>query len=148
MATVSIEVDEKTRVRELIEDWADGVRANNLDGIMSHYAPDVVGFDAIAKLQFRGKDDYRRHWEACLSMCPGPMVFEVHDLHVAASDDVAFGHYLSRCGGTGPDGVAKVGWMRGTVCCRKSNDRWLVVHEHFSAPFDMESGKALFDLEP
>jgi hypothetical protein len=22
------------------------------------------------------------------------------------------------------------------------------VHEHFSAPFDPESGKALFDLEP
>ena len=68
--------------------------------------------------------------------------------HIAARDDLAFGHYLSRCGGTGPDGVEKVGWMRATVCCRKIDGRWLVVHEHFSAPFDMETSKALFDLEP
>jgi ketosteroid isomerase-like protein len=38
--------------------------------------------------------------------------------------------------------------MRVTVCYRKTNGKWLVVHEHFSAPFEMESGKALLDLEP
>ena len=122
------------------------LRTSDLDGIMSHYAPDIVAFDAIAKLQFKGRDAYRRHWEACLAMCSGPSVFELHDFRVEARSDLAFAYYLSRCGGTGPDGVIKVGWMRGTVCCR--NGRWLVVHEHFSAPFDMESGKALFDLEP
>jgi PhnB protein len=31
---------------------------------------------------------------------------------------------------------------------RKTNGTWMIVHEHFSAPFDPESGKALFDLEP
>lgn len=38
--------------------------------------------------------------------------------------------------------------VRATVCYRKTNGRWLVVHEYFSAPFDIESGKALFDLQP
>jgi ketosteroid isomerase-like protein len=38
--------------------------------------------------------------------------------------------------------------MRATICFRKINGEWKVVHEHYSAPFDMESGKALFDLEP
>ena len=148
MATVAIKTNDEAKIRELIEHWANAARTSDLDGIMSHYAPDIVAFDAIAQLQFKGKDAYRKHWEACLSMCAGPMIFEVHDLHIAARDDLAFGHYLSRCGGTGPDGVEKVGWMRGTVCCRKINGKWLVVHEHFSAPFDMESSKALFDLEP
>ena len=148
MATVAIKTNEEAKIRELIDHWANAARTSDLDGIMSHYAPDIVAFDAIAQLQFKGKDAYRKHWEACQSMCAGSMIFEVHQLQIAARDDLAFGHYLSRCGGTGPDGVEKVGWMRATVCCRKINGRWLVVHEHFSAPFDMESSKALFDLEP
>jgi ketosteroid isomerase-like protein len=38
--------------------------------------------------------------------------------------------------------------MRATVCCRNAGGRWRIAHEHFSAPFDMESGKALLGLEP
>ena len=36
--------------------------------------------------------------------------------------------------------------MRVTVRFRKTNGTWMIVHEHFSAPFDPESGKALLDL--
>jgi ketosteroid isomerase-like protein len=39
-------------------------------------------------------------------------------------------------------------WLRATVGYRKTDGRWLVVHEHVSVPIDMESGKALFDLKP
>ena len=149
MATARIMTsDDEAQVRGLIDDWANAVRLGDIDGIMSFYAPEIVSFDAIARLRFEGREGYRRHWEACLAMCSGPSVFELHDLRVEARSDLAFAYYLSRCGGTGPDGVIKVGWMRGTVCCQKANSRWLVVHEHFSAPFDMESGKALFDREP
>jgi ketosteroid isomerase-like protein len=109
--------------------------------------PDIVAFDAIAQLQFRGSDAYRKHWDACMSMCSGPMIFEVHDLAIDARDDLAFGWYLSRCGGTGPDGKERSGWMRATFCCRRTNGRWEIVHEHFSAPFDPETGKVL-DLKP
>jgi ketosteroid isomerase-like protein len=105
-------------------------------------------FDAVSQLQFKGVDAYRKHWEACLSMCPGPMIFEMHDLNIAAGNDVAFCHCLTRCGATGENGAEKAAWMRVTVCHRKANGKWLVVHEHFSAPFEMESGKALLDLEP
>ena len=38
--------------------------------------------------------------------------------------------------------------MRVTVCFRRTGGRWLIAHEHFSVPFDMESGKALMNLEP
>jgi uncharacterized protein (TIGR02246 family) len=140
--------DEEVQIRWLIDDWAKAARAKDIDAIFAHYAPDILAFDAIAQLQFKGRDAYRKHWEACMSMCSGPMIFEVHDLEIAARDDLAFGHYLSRCGGTGPDGKEQVGWMRVTVGLGKRSGRWMIVHEHFSAPFDPESGKALFDLEP
>jgi hypothetical protein len=38
--------------------------------------------------------------------------------------------------------------MRVTVCFRNTEGTWMIVHEHFSAPFDPQSGKALLDLEP
>jgi ketosteroid isomerase-like protein len=114
---------------------------------VSHYAPDIVAFDAIAQLQFKGVEAYRKHWEACLSMCPGPMIFEIHELTITAADDVAFGHYLTRCGAI-ENGEEKASWMRVTVGYRKTNGEWMIVHEHFSAPFDPHSSKALLELEP
>ncbi|HSA82204.1 MAG TPA: nuclear transport factor 2 family protein [Geminicoccaceae bacterium] len=148
MALQMTRTDEEAQIRGLIEDWAKAARAKDVAAIFAHYAPDILAFDAIAQLQFKGTDAYRKHWEACMAMCPGPMFFEVHDLDIEARDDLAFGHYLSRCGGTGPDGEEQVGWMRVTFGCRKTNGKWKIAHEHFSAPFDPESGKALFALEP
>ena len=148
MALQITRTDEEAQIRALIADWARAARAKDVDAIFAHYAPDIVAFDGIGQLRFKGGDAYRKHWEACMAMCAGPMIFEVHDLDITAGDDLAFGHYLSRCGGTGPDGKEQAGWFRVTVCCRKTNGRWKVAHEHFSAPFDPESGKALLGLEP
>ena len=147
MALQMTRTDEKAAIRGLLDDWVQAARANDIDGIMAVYAPDVVAFDAIAQLQFKGAEAYQKHWEACIAMCPAP-IFEIHDLSIAAAGDVAFGHYLLRCGAAGEDGEEKTGWMRVTVCYRKRSGRWMVVHEHFSAPFDIESGKALLNLEP
>ena len=148
MALQMTRTDESAKIRGLLDDWAKAARASDIDGIMAAYAPDIRAFDAIAQLQFKGAPAYRKHWEACIAMCPGPMIFEIHDLGIAAGDDVAFGHYLLRCGATGEDGGEKSGWMRVTVCLLKRSGRWTVVHEHFSAPFDIESGKALLGLKP
>ena len=148
MALQMTRTDEKAEIRALLDDWARAARACDLDGIMAAYTPDILSFDAIARLQFKGAEAYRKHWEACLTMCSGPMIFEIHDLGIEAGDDVAFGHYLLKCGATGEDGKAQTGWMRVTVCCRKRSGSWLVAHEHFSVPFDIESGKALLGLEP
>ena len=141
-------VTDEIQIRDLIDDWADAVRAKDVDRIMSQYSPDVLAFDAISQLQFKGADAYRKHWEACLSMCSMPSCFEIHDLYITARDGLAFCHALNRCGGTGEDGQEKVCWMRMTVCYGKIDGDWKVVHEHFSSPFDMQSGKALFELQP
>ncbi len=148
MTTETAKATAEAEIRALVDNWLRAARAQDIDGIVSHYAPDILAFDAIAQLQFKGKEAYRKHWESCLSMCPGPMIFEIHDLKIAAADDVAFSHCLNWCGGTAENGEEKASWMRMTAGYRKTNGKWRVVHEHFSSPFDMESGKALFDLKP
>jgi ketosteroid isomerase-like protein len=134
----------ETEIREELEDWERAVRAKDIARIVAHYAPDIVAFDAIAQLQFKGVDAYRKHWETCMTMCTGPMIFELHELKITAVENLAFVHALNRCGGTGPDGKEMSGWMRMTACYRKRLGEWRVVHEHFSAPFDMESDKVLW----
>ena len=31
-------------------------------------------------------------------------------------------------------------WVRSTVCCQRSNNNWLITHEHISLPVDFRSG--------
>ena len=144
---MSNSTDEKT-IQTLIEGWCAAVCDKNIDAIMGYYAPDIVAFDAISTLQFRGAEAYRKHWEFCLGMCEGGMLFETHQLVIHADGHVAFAHWLHKCGGTDDKGEVKYSWMRASAGYCKTADGWKAVHEHFSAPFDMASGEALFDLQP
>ena len=148
MALRLTRTDGEAQVRALLDDWASATRAKDIDGILASCAPDVLGFDCHSRLQLVGAEAYRKHLEACLPCMQGPMIFEIHDLDVTAEGDLAFCHYLARCGGTGPDGQEHVGWLRGTSCLRRTGGRWRIVHEHFSAPFDPASGRALLEFEP
>lgn len=147
MDTRSTAALSETEIRNTLEAWAEAIRFRDVERIFSYYSPDIVAFDAIAQLQFKGGDAYREHWETCMTMCTGAMIFELHELQIAADAELAFAHALNRCGGTGPDGKECCGWMRMSSCLRKRDGRWLIVHEHFSAPFDPQSNAALW-LEP
>src|SRR5918996_212194 len=112
----------EAEIRAQVDSWLQAVLAMDIAGIVSHYAPDILAFDAVSQLQFKGVDAYRQHWQACLAMCrPGTMIFEMHDLNIVAGDDVAFVTALTRCGGTGENGEEKAGWMRMTVGYRKTH---------------------------
>jgi uncharacterized protein (TIGR02246 family) len=62
--------------------------------------------------------------------------------------DLAVVHYLFHCGVSDDKGEMHSNWMRVSQCFRQQDGRWLIAHEHFSMPGDMESGKILFDLQP
>ena len=141
------ELTAETEVRALLDSYLDAIRALDLDRIVAHYAPEIVAYDAIAQLEFVGVDSYRAHWKMCLVCCQS-MIFEPREPAVGACGDVAFGHYLMRCGGTGPDGREQVSWMRATFAARKHGVRWLFVHEHYSMPFDPMTNKVMGDLNP
>jgi uncharacterized protein (TIGR02246 family) len=138
----------EAEVRALHESWLKAVRSRDVDGIVAHYARDIVAFDAIQQLQFKGVDAYKKHWAACMEMCTESTGFEIAQLEIAAADGAAFSHGLLSCGGTDQNGEHKSAWMRVTTGYRKTGGRWIISHEHFSAPFDMASGKAIFDAKP
>ena len=135
-------------LQEALNSWTDACRSKDVARIMSHYVEDVVSYDAIGPLRFQGRPAYQAHWQACMEMCSGPGMFEPHEPTFTASGDLGVTHYLLHCGGSNDKGELETCWMRVTQCLRRQGGRWLIFHEHFSAPSDMESGKALFDLQP
>ena len=137
-----------TQIRDAIAAWTKAACGKDIDAIAACYAPDVRAFDAIAQLQFEGMAAYREHWLQCFDMAPGDMRFAAHDLKVEAAGDLAVAHYLANCGCVMEDGTEQSGWMRATVCLRRTNGKWLIVHEHYSAPFDPATMQALCDLKP
>lgn len=148
MLTENRNANAESEIRARIESWKQAFIAQDLNRIMSLYASDVVAFDAILALQFKGREAYRKHWEACMTMCSGHFQFDIHDFQVQAADDLAFGHYLVQCGGSNEKGEMQSGWMRVTLCLRRIDGQWQVVHEHYSVPFDPVSGKAMLDIQP
>ena len=137
-------------IRKLYDDWAKAFRVHDLDAIMAFYAPgdEVVAYDVVPPLQYRGKEAYRKDYVEFLSQYNGPIEVEYRDLRVVAGEDVGFIHCLERFSGTLKNGEKSDLWIRATSGVRKINGKWLIVHDHISVPAEFETGKARLDLKP
>jgi uncharacterized protein (TIGR02246 family) len=136
------------QIGALIDSLATAIRAKDVEALMSYYAPDVLAFDLLPPLQYRGADAIRQRVSAWFSSFQGSVGFEMRNLSITAGDDVAFCYSLNGVSGTSKGGAKVDMWWRATNCFRKVGGKWLVTHGHSSEPFDMESGKALLDLKP
>jgi ketosteroid isomerase-like protein len=139
---------EEAEIRERIEVFERTIRAKDLEGVLSLYAPDIRSFDLVPPLQYLGAEAYRKPWEDTFASFQGPIGYEVRQLGVTAAGELAFSHSLNRMSGTLKSGQEVALWVRWTACFQRINGKWLIVHEQVSVPIDMDSGKALLDLEP
>jgi len=148
MTTEDSRARDEAEIRRRIESWAQALRAKDLNGLWSHYAPDILVFDLAPPLQHQG-DAHRRAFAEWLPTFQGPIGFEMRDLAVTSGGDVAFSHSVNRLTGKRTSGEMTDVWVRSTVCFRRIDDRWMVVHEHSSVPFYMDgSYRASVDLKP
>lgn len=117
---------------------------------MSIYEPGqgLVAFDIVPPLQYTGFEAYKKDYQELLAQFQGAIDVEFRDLSILAGDKVAFSRGLERISGTLTNGQKFDVWLRFTECCRKTNGRWLAIHDHISVPVDLDSGKAALDLKP
>lgn len=121
---------DETRIRTLVENWAQAVRAKDMDGVLASHAEDVVMFDVPVPLQSQGMEEYRRTWELFFANNPGGSgSFDVTDLRVFPGETVAYCHAILRI----LDSEARL-----TLGMRKENGEWLIAHEHHSYPLQLE----------
>ncbi|PMW97336.1 DUF4440 domain-containing protein [Pseudomonas sp. FW215-R2] len=138
----------QAQIQAVIDTYRQAVMTKDVEKVMTLYADDILSFDAIKALQFKGKEAYRAHWVACMEMCPGPHIFEFHEIAIETGDNIAFAHWVANCGGTNEKGETQSCWMRATACYRLVDGAWKIAHEHWSAPFDPMTGSTLFDVKP
>jgi len=138
---------EDAQIRERMDTLVQALRAKDINALMAHYAPDNVTFDLRPPLQV-GVDAYRKNFEAWFASVQGPIDYEIRDLRITMSDDVAFCHYLSHVKSTRTTGEKSDYWVRVTSGFEKMNGQWMVTHEHVSMPLNMETMQAALDLQP
>jgi uncharacterized protein (TIGR02246 family) len=139
----------EAEIRQLFDKLAEAIRAADLDGVMPIYAPDIVTFDVQSPLRRFGAEGKRKNWVDVFTLFQAPLNCEIRDLTITVNDDMAFAYSLNRISGTLENGNASNGfWVRSTACLRKIDGNWLIVHDHASAPLDIESRRAALDLEP
>jgi ketosteroid isomerase-like protein len=94
------------------------------------------------------QQSFVKRWQELFESYQGPIDYKARERSITVGDDIAFSHSLNRVSGTMQNGQKSDRWLRWTACYRKTNGRWLIVHEHVSVPADLRSGKAVLDLKP
>ena len=141
----------QTELQALLDSRVEACRAKDIDRLMSLYSPNIVYFDCVPPLHFTGSDAVRRNFLRWFNEYEGEIGLETRDLNIAISGDVAFAHMLHLDKGNKNLSELQSGrgfWLRSTVCCRRSNSKWLIAHEHISLPVDFRSERVLMDLVP
>jgi ketosteroid isomerase-like protein len=113
----------------------------------TQFASEAVIFDLAPPLGHKFNVPDLAAW---LDTWDGPVSLESRDLVIAANGDLAFCYGLCKVSTrTKPDGEPAEWWQRFTVCLRRIDGIWKIVHEHTSVPFHMDgSFRAAVDLKP
>lgn len=125
-------------IRELLKRRSDAAQSKDIDRLLSCYSPDIVYYDVVPPLRFAGTEEVRRNFLRWFDGYKGPISLETRDLTIVTSGDAAFANMLTLDSGERKGLAAPVPsiWVRETVCLQRSNDTWVITHEHISIPFD------------
>ncbi len=116
------------------------------NAIVDCYASDAVIYSLASPL--KDKID-RAGIAAWLDTWDGPILIDAADMDLVVGDGLAWSTALNRMQGTKTDGTREDIWFRTTMCFRKVDGVWRIVHDHSSTPFYMDGSlKAAIDLKP
>ena len=135
-------------IRQRMEDMVKSIHEKDIDAVMSFYAPDIISFNFGPPLRYAGADNRRRAWQELFDTYPGPIACEVRDVNVTTQGELAFVHSVNQLNVTQAGGRVFHLGLRWTVCYRRIEGIWLIVHDHVSLPADIEHGQAILNLTP
>ena len=137
----------KEEIEQLIRQQERAVQQKDIDAAMAQYSEDVVSFDVVNTLEKVGVSACRERLVSWLSQFPAEFAYNVDQLFVDASENVAFCYSFNHVKGVLAGGDEIDMRWRSTTCFQKVHDKWMITHEHSSVPFDPETGKALINLK-
>ncbi len=136
-------MNDETPIRAALAEWQAAFCSKDADRLMALYAPDTVCFDAIPPFS-EGFDSFRKKIVDCFPYFPDKFALEIRDLKIAVGSDLASAHCLWHFTELPPGHPAGRHWLRSSIVWKKQADgRWLIVHDHCSAPFDPMTEKTV-----
>jgi PhnB protein len=136
-------------IRAIIDDRVAAIGHKDAARAMRAIAEDVVAFELVPPLSLppgAARDEAGfTAWLAGFER----IAVEVRDLHVEADERIGFAHALHHLTGIRVRGAPMDLWLRSTLCFRREDGEWRIVHAHSSVPFyPGPEFKAAVDLRP
>ena len=135
-------------LRDLVAERAAAVHNRDAATLAGRPADDVITFDVLRPLNSQGSAAVAEHMRQWFDGYDGDIGYDVHQLHVTAENDLGFCSFLYNVSGTLKTGDVVDMWVRATLCCRRIDGTWRIVHDHESVPFDPATGRGEISLRP
>lgn len=125
--------NDEAQIRSLLENWAASVRNKDMAGVLTNHTDDFVMFNVPEPPQWNGIRRYEEALQLYFDNAPTPAPYDLSDVVIHVSDDLAFAHGILRCNGGGEKwSDTPLITVRLTTCFQKRGNEWLFVHEHHS----------------
>lgn len=141
--------DKTAELRNLIKAWNAALERKDLDAMFANYLPDATLFDCKPPYILRGVKEIRGCWEQCLPFFPEKFKTELHDEKLIVEGDMAYLsglHHMTIP--DEPDHPCGQTWLRISVVYLYRAGRWMVAHEHVSAPFNPMTNQVAMIKDP
>ena len=135
-------------ITKIIKERISAIKNKNVDKATANYSEDVITFDVVGNLKFNGKGELKNRLKEWLSTLSEIIDYEISDVKINSSSEIAFCSSLNHINAKTFDGTALNMWWRETTCYVKTNKIWRITHAHSSVPFNAESGMASLGLKP
>ena len=142
------ETGDEAQIRALEDQFIAAFKVKDTNAIMAVYSGDVFVFDVVPPRQYVGAEAYRQDWNAFFKVFDGPIDFTISDLALIVDGNLAVSHSIQRLAGKTTKGDQLDLTVRVTDAYKKTNGKWLIVHEHVSVPVDLETGKPDLSSKP
>ena len=139
--------DAESQVRATIQTWTDAIRRKDVPAVLSLFAAQTVRFFLSPPLETEAPP--LENVEAWFRTFEGDIGYEVRQLTLTTSGELAFTNSLNRITGARSDGQQTNFWFRQTLCLRLIDHRWRIIHIHESVPIYLDgTHRAAMDLQP
>ena len=140
--------DAASALHLIVAERVAAVAAKDSATLAARQGPAPVVFDVLPPLQSRSGGEEESKTRAWFDGYAGTIGYQVRDLTVVGDGTVGFCSFVYHVSGTLVSGDEVSMWVRATLGVERVQDRWLIVHDHESVPFDAATGQALTALQP
>ena len=128
---------------QILDAYAEAVYARDVEALLALYHPDVTVYDMWETWLYDGRDAWRgmvEGWFAGLGDERVQVTFQ--DIRSTVTPDLALVHAVVTYAGLSAGGEPlRAMNNRLTLTLTRAEERWVILHEHSSAPAQFETGK-------